>query len=139
MSHTCEVSLSLVELKQVIPLFFYCFIAPRDRTWLPGASVEGRREGRVCSGCFQPEVIHYVVGRGEGRVCSGCFQPEVIHDVGDAEVLHYGRGEGRGGSVLDGMSSSSSFMASAKVEPLGSQSSSEVEGRGSVSLIHVHL
>ena len=47
--------------------------------------------------------------------------------------------EGRGGSVLDGMSSSSSFMASAKVEPLGSQSSSEVEGWGSVSLIHVHL
>ena len=45
MSHTCDVSLSLVELEQVIPHFLYSFIAPMDRTWFPGASVVGR-EGR---------------------------------------------------------------------------------------------
>ena len=68
MSHTCEVALSLVHLKNVVPHFLHAFATSRDRAWLP---VEGRGEGRRF---LQSQVLHYVGGGwflregGEGRV-----------------------------------------------------------------------
>ena len=70
MSHTWVVSLSLT----VLISFFTDFLHPgTGHGFLPPRVQVSKVGGRVCSGWFQSEVLHYVEGIGEGRVCSGWF------------------------------------------------------------------
>ena len=98
MSHTCEVALSLVDLKYVIPHFLHMFRASRDRTWLP---VEGRGSGGYSA---------KVEGRGGG---SSSPRSSIMSVVGG-----FSKVEGRGGGSS---SPRSSMGGSAKVEGRGGE------------------